>query len=76
MQDKIATGYLDSDGHAIFVASEIGGKEFGSFKRRASGSLKRVVSKALPMRATADAAQRDLDKWAKSHKLQPTEVTP
>lgn len=61
--------YIDADNRPIFVEAGLGGKEYGSFRRRASGSLERVKSSKMPMVESRDEAQRNLDKWAQAHKL-------
>ncbi len=57
-------GCRDRDGRVIFVHEGLGGTSWGSFRRRASGSLQRVKSPKLPMRCTQDLAQRDLGRYA------------
>jgi hypothetical protein len=49
----------------FFVGQGIGGPDGGwcTFIRKRSGSLKRVVSKFLPMRETKEEAERDLYVW-------------
>ena len=62
--------YLQEDGTEVFVSSGLGGDTYGTFTRRASGSLKRVCSKHMPMVETRDEAQRNLDAWARRAKLE------
>ncbi len=74
--DVVRTSYLDTDGIPIFVDCGISsGKEWGSFKRKANGSLKRVVSKVMPMVEDRKIAQSNLDKWAKTHELVAVDAT-
>lgn len=63
--------WLAQDGKPLFVHCGIsGGTSWGTFHRKASGSLKRVVSQAMPMVSDRGQAQANLDKWARKHKLQ------
>jgi hypothetical protein len=65
-----ANRYRQEDGTTLFVDDGIGnGREWGTFYEKANGSLKRVVSKAMPMVPDRNEAQRNLDKWAQSHGL-------
>jgi len=61
-----ARTYLDTDGREMFVHDGIsGGRSWGTFRRKPSGSLQRVCSPALPMQPTQGKAQMDLDDRAK-----------
>jgi ParB/RepB/Spo0J family partition protein len=54
--------YLDDQGRELFVSDGIsGGRTWGTYRRKPTGSLERVTSSALPLRPTRDRAQRDLD---------------
>ncbi len=52
------------------------GQTWGTYRRKPSGALQRVVSKALPLRSTREEAQADLDAWlrAKGWKVPGEEV--
>ncbi len=60
--------YTDRRGRRLFVHDGISNHStFGTFYRKPSGSLKRLVSKNLPMRDTAVEAQADLNRFARSN---------
>ena len=63
--------YRLPDGRIIFAGPGLGQDVFMSFTRKESGGLQRYVSKALPIRKTQVEAQQDLDKYAKTKKLEP-----
>lgn len=65
--------FLDNDDKEIFVSTGLGGDTFGSFRRSPTGGLHRVKSPAMPMVATREEAQANLDAWAKKKGLQPVE---
>jgi hypothetical protein len=58
--------YKRPDGQILFVDTGIG-RSWATYYRKPNGSLKRVVSKDLPPRATMDVAEADLQRWAESH---------
>lgn len=62
--------YFNRQGRIIFVSDGISGSRawFTCF-RKSSGSLKRVVTPALPERWNRDDAQADLDAFAQTHRL-------
>ena len=56
--------YIDDNGAVIIVSCGIGdGKEFGTFRRKKSGSLQRI--KTMPMIASFPWAMSDLHVYAK-----------
>ncbi len=60
-----AVAYADAeDCKPLFVAQPVRDGSWGTFRHRASGALKRVVSPAMPMVPTRAKAQRNLDAWA------------
>ncbi len=67
--------YLDKHGRVLFVAPGLGGKTFMTFYRLPSGALKRFVARgnALSPRGTREAAQADLDAYARRRKLKAVE---
>ena len=68
--------YKQEDGTILFVSDGISnGDLWGTFYRKANGSLKRVTSASLPMVSSRDQAQTDLDKWATRKKLPKVEPT-
>lgn len=61
-----AAQYTDGK-RTLFVSDGIsGGRQWGTFRRKPSGSLQRVKSPMLPMRTSRARAQVDLDAWAAS----------
>jgi len=58
------TAYVDDKGRRLFVSSGIGRDIFMTFWRKPTGSLKRLVSKAVPPRPSREQAQADLDQLA------------
>ncbi|MCG3212585.1 MAG: hypothetical protein FOGNACKC_06255 [Anaerolineae bacterium] len=56
--------YLNDKGQPVKVAAGLGGDSYGAFIVKPGGSLKRIVSPALPMVADRAQAQRNLDKYA------------
>lgn len=56
---------VDRQGRRLFVSDGISsGKAFGTFYRKPFGSLKRLVSKSLPMCSTRVEAEADLAAFA------------
>lgn len=64
------TSYCLPDGRILFASAGLGQDIFMSCTRRESGSLQRYKSKSLPLRATLQEAQQDLDAYAKANKLE------
>jgi len=64
--------YLDEKGQEIFVSTGLG-DEYGSFRRSPSGGLHRVKSPAMPLVATQEEAQVNLDAWAAKKGLKTVE---
>lgn len=67
--------YLDQNqGREVFVSKGLWGKDgqtqYGTFWRSPSGGLHRVKSPAMPMVATREEAQANLDAWAEKKGLQ------
>lgn len=63
-----STNYI-YDGFEIFVSKGLWGgdddrPQYGTFRHSGKGGLHRVKSPAMPMVATAEEAQRNLDAWA------------
>lgn len=56
--------YLNDKGQPVKVAAGLGGDSYGAFIVNPGGSLKRIVSPALPMVADRAQAQRNLDEYA------------
>ncbi|MEW6423149.1 MAG: hypothetical protein AB1523_00135 [Bacillota bacterium] len=57
--------WIDQYDDKFFVSDGISkGRQWGTFKRRKSGSLQRVCSPALPMVNTKSEAQKMLNSWA------------
>lgn len=56
--------YLNDKGQPVKVAAGLGGDLYGVFSVKPGGSLKRVVSPALPMVADRAQTQRNLDGYA------------
>lgn len=53
-----------SDTEQYFVHTGLSkGEYFGTYIRRQSGSLRRIISKALPLRQTREEAESDLRVW-------------
>lgn len=49
---------------ALLISDGISrGASWGTYRRKGNGSLRRVVSPALPLRPTREEAERDLDAW-------------
>jgi|GEM_PF-1591779 len=61
--------YLHESGREIFVTKGLG-CEYGTFWRSPTGGLHRVKSPAMPMAATREEAQKNLNEWAKKKGLQ------
>ena len=55
---------IDDEGREIFISQGIGDSEYGSFRRKLSGSLQRVKTKCLPMRKSKEHAEQDLRIYA------------
>ena len=67
--------YRDKQGRVLFVSDGISqGGFFGTFTRKPSGSLRRVVSKALPMRITRVEAEGDLRRYAAKNGFEAVEA--
>ncbi|TEB13390.1 ParB/RepB/Spo0J family partition protein [Pelotomaculum propionicicum] len=64
-----ARSYIDESGKEVFASDGIGGETFGTFWRSPSGGLHRVKSPAMPMVATREEAQKNLDAWAEKKGL-------
>jgi hypothetical protein len=63
-EQRRAAGNVDRRGRVLFVSDGIsGGKTWGTYYRKPSGSLKRLVSKHLPLRTSRAAAEADLRLW-------------
>lgn len=45
------------------ISGGLGGKSWATYRRKPNGSLHRVVSMHLPVRATQAEAQRDFEHW-------------
>jgi hypothetical protein len=56
------TDYIDQNGERLYIGKGIGKPPCWFTKRHGH----RVKSKALPVRATWEEAQEDLDRWAAS----------
>lgn len=57
--------YQDTHGRIMFVASGISrGDTYATYYTKATGAMKRHVSRHLPLRSTRDGAQADLDAHA------------
>jgi ribosomal protein L13 len=70
MSEAIQNAYRDKTGRVLFVSDGISdGRSWGVFYRKPSGGLKRVVSKYLPMVATRQEAQRNLNLYAGRHAM-------
>ena len=62
---KITNTYLDGRNRVLFIHDGIsGGQRFGTFYQKLNRSLKRVVSKNLPLQITRELARADLDNYA------------
>jgi len=62
--------YVDRTGRLFFVCDGIsGGKTWATYYFKPTGSLKRLVSPALPVCLNAHDAQARLDKWARRRGL-------
>lgn len=69
--------YRDKKNRVLFVSDGIStGRAWGTFYRKPSGSLKRLVSCNLPMRPSREVAQADLDAYAKWNRLEMVHETP
>lgn len=64
-----SVSYLQESGREIFVSKGLG-CEYGTFWRSPAGGLHRVKSPEMPMAATREEAQKNLDEWAKKKGLQ------
>jgi len=72
---ELCQGYRDFMGRILFVSDGISnGSSWMTFYNKPNGSLRRVNSKFLPIRETREAAQRDLDKYAKERGLEAVPV--
>lgn len=70
----VSRAYHDKQGRVFFVSDGIGkGKSFGTFLRKPSGSLRRLVSVYLPMRDRRDQAEADLREYAKKNGFEDVE---
>ena len=66
------TQYIDNEGRVLFVSDGISdAKTWATYRRRPSGSLQRVKSSRLKLRLTREAAQADLDRFARRNDLRP-----
>ncbi|MCL4440447.1 MAG: hypothetical protein M1609_07630 [Firmicutes bacterium] len=69
-----ARRYLDKNGKVIFVSDGLWSsgdeKEYGTFWESVSGGHHRVKTQAMPMVASQEEAQRNLDAWAEKNGLQ------
>lgn len=64
------TEYINEKGQILKVSSGISsGEHWMTYRVKNSGSLQRVKSKFLPMRATKQEAQEDLDRYAEERGL-------
>lgn len=61
--------YLHENGRELFVSNGLG-SEYGTFWRSEKGGLHRVKSPDMPMVATREEAQANLDAWAAKKGLQ------
>ena len=69
-EERVSGAVYIQDGCAVLVSDGISrGESFGTFKIKASGSLKRVISKDMPMVSTREEAQKNLDRWAEKNGL-------
>ena len=66
--------YLDEKGRELFVSAGLGGNEYGTFWCSHTGGMHRVKSPAMPMVATREEAQANLDTWAEKKGLHPAEL--
>jgi hypothetical protein len=66
--------YFDKNGQILFVSQGLGLNEWGTFRKnpRTMGHH-RVKSPMMPMVATMEEAQRNLDAYAKKNGLKPSE---
>ena len=71
---KFKLTYKDKEEVVLFVSEGIGNGAWGTFYRKANGSLKRLQRSALLMRDTFEQAQRDLDDFALQHELETAEM--
>jgi hypothetical protein len=69
------TEYIHAVFGVIFVNAGLDSDTFGTFRRKPTGSLKRVVSKDMPKVVDRNEAQDNLDRWAAKHKLDVFDVT-
>lgn len=60
--------YLDKKGNEIFASAGLG-SEYGTFRKSKNNGLHRVKSPAMPMVSSREAAQKNLDLWAKKNRL-------
>ena len=68
------THWRDDQARELFVSSGISAgpaRWWGTFYRKPNGSLKRLVSRHLPMRRDRDQAQAELDAWAMTKRYEP-----
>lgn len=64
------TAFRDRLGRVLFVHDGLSSdKRWGTFYRRDNGSLRRVCSPYLPMRADRADAEGDLELYATAHRL-------
>jgi hypothetical protein len=69
--------YLDDRGRVLFVSDGISdGQAWGTFHRKANGSLQRLVSKHLPLQDGEWLAQEDLDNYARLRRLEVAHESP
>lgn len=61
--------YVDARGRVLFVSSGLGTASCATFHRKPNGSLERVVSKHMPLQPSFEAAQKDLDDYARLRSL-------
>lgn len=59
-----------ADTETLVISQGIGSDgPWGVYRRKANGSLKRVVSPACPLRGTAEESELDLALWCVTHEL-------
>jgi hypothetical protein len=64
------TGYVTRDGRTLFVSDAFSdGRWWGTFFKKASGSLARFKTASLPMRTSKRDAETDLERYAEANGL-------
>lgn len=64
------TGFMTRDGRKLFICDGIsGGRFWGTFFKKANGSLARFKTASLPMRPKKRDAEADLQRYAEANGL-------